>query len=159
MLPSAFTPSSRETKFETGQVMIARIDQAGRFTDANEGFLQGRGLSSRELLGRTYETLSHPEMPACIYVGIWEKLRSGEDVFAYLLTTTKQGERIWELAYLAPNYDAQGRSDGYLVTHRRADPGEIAQIEPFYRKIRKLESHDPDAAPQQDKADAIAHAA
>ncbi len=139
--------------------MIAKIDLQGRFISANEGFLEARGFAGPDLIGQPYDMLSHREMPESVYAQVWRKLRRGDDVFAYLATRAKNGDLVWEMAYLAPSHDAEGTVDGYRVAHRRADPEEIAQIEPFYRKIRKLENDAPGPKTQRETDDTIALAA
>lgn len=125
--------------FRETQAPVVEADLDGRITYANDACLRACGFSEQELLGRPFNRLSHSEMPACVYGEALRKLRLGEEVHAYVVSRARHGEAAWELAHFTPRYDANGRVTGYRALHRPAAVEEVTQIEPFYRKIRKLE--------------------
>lgn len=139
--------------------MAVETDLQGRIASVSEAFAKGRGVSGRELAGEAYEALRHPEMPVSIYAQLWRKLQRGDEVFAYVQTSARGGGCRWELAHFVPRLDAGGAVKGYLAVHRRADAEAVAQIEPFYRKIRALEKDADDAAARRESDNAVAIAA
>jgi hypothetical protein len=63
-----------------------------------------------------------------------------------VVSRARHGEAAWELAHFTPRYDANGSVTGFRALHRPAAVEEVTQIEPFYRKIRKLERAVPAAS-------------
>lgn len=128
-----------ETAFREDNAPVIEADLDGRITHANDACLRACGCSEQELLGRPFSGLSHPEMPICVYGEALRKLRLGEEVHAYVVSRARHGEANWELAHFTPRYDTNGSVTGYRALCRPATVEEVAQIEPFYRKICKLE--------------------
>jgi len=120
--------------------IVCETDLEGRITFVTEGFLRASGFAEAELLGRPHGVLRHPDMPLSIFAQQWEKTRRGEELFLYVQNLAKDGRGYWELAHVAPLFDDRGALAGCRSVRRPADAEEVAQIAPFYRKIRKLEA-------------------
>lgn len=116
-----------------------KADLDGRITFVGEDLLNAGGCGEADLLGRPLSLLFHAEMPECIFAETARKLRNGEQVFAFVVTRAGDGSGCWQLAHFSPLRDDRGRVEGYRAVCRVAQSDEIAQVEPFYRKIRDLE--------------------
>lgn len=119
------------------RVFTADLD--GRITHVGDALLHIGGHSEQDMLGEPLSGLLHAEMPECIFAETGRKLRNGEEVFAFVVFRAGDGGGCWQLAHFSPTCDGRGQVGGYRAVCREAQTEEIAQIEPFYRKIRKLE--------------------
>lgn len=119
--------------------VLSETDFEGRITFVSEGFLRASGFAEADLLGRPHSITRHPDMPRSIFGQLWQKLRAGEEVFLYVQNRTKAGGGYWELVHATPRFDSGGAAAGYRSVRRPADAEEVAQIEPFYRRIRQME--------------------
>lgn len=123
----------------SGDLAVVEADLQGRITFANEVFQHASGFTEAELLGQSDSLTRHPDMPGSIAGQLWQKVRAGEELFFFVQNRAKSGSTYWDLAHVTPRFDARGAVSGYRAVCRPADAEEVAQIEPFYRKIRKLE--------------------
>ena len=58
-------------------------------THPNDVLLNVSGYSERELLGAPHSIMRHPDMPRCIFKLLWETLREGREIFAYVVNRAK----------------------------------------------------------------------
>ena len=171
MLRSSVTPAGRETDPDPAGAAVSETDLEGRISFVNKAFLRTSGFAEAELLGQPHDIINHPDMPRSIFGQMWEKVCRGQEVFLYMQSRAKDGSAYWELAHVAPRLDAQGRVAGCRSVRRQADADEVAEIAPFYRRIRDLEtaaerlpqpstpSPMPPLMPQRETDDGVADAA
>lgn len=111
---------------EVVPVMLMRCDADERFEFANRAYLERRGISLPELLGRPIREIVGEEAYVAIKPYI-DRVLSGEDVrYEISLHYDRFGERRVSVAYV-PERDAQGVVRGWvgsvtdITEHRRAD--------------------------------------
>lgn len=141
---------NEEKKFSDNQLIISKTDKSGKITYGNEVFIEISGYRSEELIHQPHSILRHPDMPKIIFKKLWEDLRSGKEVFAYVKNKTKQGDFYWVLAFVTPSYDHQGNLAEYFSVRRKPKENVVKKIiEPLYEELLSLEKNGGVSASQE----------
>lgn len=139
-------PTGREVSFDEDQIIVSKTDLRGIITYANDVFQQVSGYSEAELLGEPHNILRHPRMPACVFRLLWDTLKSGEEIFAYVLNLAKNGDEYWVFAHVTPSFDARGQIVGYHSNRRVPFADALPKVRALYAQLLALEKAAPDRA-------------
>lgn len=139
-------PTGREVFFDEEQIIVSKTDLRGIITYANDVFQQVSGYSEAELLGQPHNILRHPAMPACVFRLLWDTLKAGEEIFAYVLNLAKNGDEYWVFAHVTPSFDARGEIVGYHSNRRVPFPDALPKVRALYAQLLALEQAAPDRA-------------
>lgn len=131
--------TGKEVVFGADQVIVSKTDAKGIITYANRTFLTVSGYSQAELLGAPHSILRHPDMPRCVFKFLWDNITAGQELFAYVLNKTKQGDHYWVHAHVTPSKDGQGNIIGYHSNRRFPERTSIDKIAPLYAKLLATE--------------------
>lgn len=106
---------SRVVELAPAAVIITDLD--GQIEYVNPRFVTQTGYESAEVEG-TVPGIFLPERAAPeVHHAIWQALRSGNTWSGEFLNQRKDGEPIWEYAYLSPIKDANGMTTHYLAVN------------------------------------------
>lgn len=122
-----------------GELIVSKTDLKGRITYGNRAFNHYSGFTERELIGKQHNIVRHPDMPRAVFQLLWDRLKAGQEVFAFVKNIAKSGSFYWVFANVTPSYDAQGKLLGYFSVRRKPNPDAIAVIQPLYRKMLQAE--------------------
>jgi hypothetical protein len=79
-------------------------------------------------------------MPKAVFKLLWDRIKAGNEVFAYVKNLTKSGKYYWVHAYVTPMYDSStGKIVGYHSVRRSPNKNAINQIVPLYKKMLDAE--------------------
>ncbi len=132
-----------ERTFGENEIIVSKTDPKGRITYANQVFVHVSGYTERELLGKAHNIVRHPDMPRCIFKFLWDTIAQGQEVFAYVLNRSKNGDHYWVFAHVTPTCDGHDRIVGYHSNRRVPPPSGLAAIKEVYRKLLQVErQHD-----------------
>jgi len=137
------SPTGRESRYDTEEIIVSKTDLQGRITYANDVFLRVAGFSEDEIMGQPHNIIRHPEMPHSVFKLLWDTLATGEEIFAYVINMARNGDHYWVLAHVTPSFDASGAITGYHSNRRKPDPQQIEKIQPIYRKLCEIEAAAP----------------
>jgi PAS domain S-box-containing protein len=129
-----------EQFFDDDELIVSKTDTKGCITYANEVFLRVSQFSEQELLGRAHNIIRHPDMPRCVFQLLWERIKRGHEVFAYVINRCKNGDHYWVLAHVTPTYAPGGGIIGYHSNRRVPSREAIDAIVPLYRDLCRIES-------------------
>jgi PAS domain S-box-containing protein len=133
------TPTGRERHFAEDEIIVSKTDLRGIITYANDVFLRVSGYSESELLGAPHSILRHPEMPRCVFKLLWDTIKSGDEIFAYVLNLAKDGSHYWVFAHVTPSYDLSGQHVGYHSNRRVPYPDALEKVRPLYAQLLAVE--------------------
>lgn len=133
------TPTGRERAFGPNEIIVSKTDLTGKITYANDVFVRISGYAERELLGRPHSLIRHPEMPRAVFKLLWDTLREGREVFAYVNNLAADGDHYWVLAHVTPSLGADGRVVGYHSNRRVPGRSAVATVEEIYHRLRREE--------------------
>lgn len=137
-------PSGRERDFASDELIVTKTDSTGRITYANDVFIRVSGFSECELLGQPHSMIRHPDMPRAVFKLLWDRLKAGEEVFAYVVNLAKNGDHYWVLAHVSPDFAADGAVSGFHSSRRCPTRQAIEAVRPVYQKLKSIESQNAD---------------
>ncbi|TAK47317.1 MAG: PAS domain S-box protein [Xanthobacteraceae bacterium] len=139
------TPSltGNERRFRNDEIIVSKTDLKGRITYCNDVFIRISGYSEKELIGQPHSIIRHPAMPRCVFKLLWDTIAKGDEVFAYVLNLSKNGDHYWVFAHVTPDVDYAGAIMGYHSSRRSPDDRAIAAIRPLYDALLAEEARHP----------------
>jgi aerotaxis receptor len=142
-----------ERRLSDTELFFSTTDSKGVITAGNRVFETVSGYPLDELIGRAHNVVRHPDMPRAVFQLLWDTIRAGDPVAAYVQNQTKDGAYYWVLASVVPI------ADGYLSV-RLAPGGEhFAIAKTLYRELVALERKTEGADVRQRKASITASVA
>ncbi len=117
------------------EIIVSKTDFQGRITYANEVFLRVAEYTETELLYKPHSIIRHPEMPRCVFKLLWDTIKAGKEIFAYVLNRARSGNHYWVLAHVTPTRDAAGRIIGFHSNRRKPRATALKKIQPIYQLL------------------------
>jgi PAS domain S-box-containing protein len=145
--PATVQLTKHERTFPEDDVIVSKTDLKGKITYVNRTFIQVSGYSEEELLGQPHNIIRHPDMPRCVFKLMWDTLEAKQEIFAYVVNLSKNGDHYWVFAHVTPSFDAAGQAVGYHSNRRVPDRRGVELFEDVYRRLRSEETKH--ANPQQ----------
>lgn len=132
--------SGRERSFPPDEIIVSKTDPQGRLTYVNDIFLEVAGYTEAELIGKPHNIIRHPAMPRSVFRLLWETVRTGREIFAYVNNRAKNGDHYWVLAHITPNVAPDGAIAGYHSNRRVPRRDVLTVIEPLYDRLLAAEA-------------------
>jgi PAS domain S-box-containing protein len=134
------SPNNFENVLPENEIIVSKTDTKGVITYVNEGFMHLAKYKEFELLGRPHNMIRHPDMPKVIFKLLWDYIKSGKEINAYVKNLSKDGSYYWVFANVTPSYDKNGRIIGYYSVRRKPKKETINSIiAPLYKKLIEAE--------------------
>lgn len=131
--------AGNELTFGDDEFIVSKTNLQGRIVYGNDLFIKISGYEEEELLDKPHNILRHPDMPALIFTLLWEKIRKGEEIFAYVKNKTKQGDFYWVFAHVTASLDSSGQIIGYHSVRRHPTKEALSVIKPLYTDLLRTE--------------------
>ncbi len=132
----------KEVFFERDELIVSKTDLKGKLTYTNDIFLKIAGYTEEEVIGKQHNVIRNPNMPRVIFKVLWDSIMAGNEIFAYVVNSTKNGDHYWVLAHVTPSF-RDGVVVGYHSTRRVPNPDTIKNvIEPLYGSLKNIEDTD-----------------
>ncbi len=126
-------PATGEAPFSLDEVFFSRTDARGVIEAGNYVFRRVAGYDWAEILGAPHKIIRHPDMPRAVFWLLWDRIRRGEPIGAYVKNRARDGLYYWVYAVVAP------AGDGYLSARIKPSSDLLALIEAEYAALRALE--------------------
>ncbi len=128
--------SGNTATFEPHEIIVSKTDLKGRLTYTNRVFMRLAGYDEHNLLGQPHSIIRHPDMPRCVFKLLWDTIAAGEEIFAYVVNRSRNGDHYWVLAHVTPSFSASGEIDGYHSNRRVPDMKIVNDtIAPLYKQL------------------------
>ncbi len=121
-------------------LIVSKTDLKGKLTYANSAFLDIAGYQLKDVLGEPHSMIRNDAMPRCIFKLLWEKISSGNEIFAYVVNATKFDDYYWVLAHVTASRDASGAIVGYHSNRRKPSPTAVSEIKKLYGALVEEEN-------------------
>ncbi len=131
--------STYEKVMQEDDFIVSKTDKKGRITYCNEIFMDMAGASEEELLGKPHNVVRHPDMPRAVFKLLWDRVQSGEEIFAYVKNKSFDGGYYWVYANVTPSYDEYQNIIGYYSVRIKPNSRALDIIKPIYEKMLTLE--------------------
>ncbi len=119
--------------------IVSKTDLKGRITYVNKIFMVMGEYSEKELLGKPHSIIRHPDMPKAVFKLLWEMVQADDEIFAFVLNKTKNGNDYWVYANVTPSKDKNRRTIGYYSVRRMPNPAALQIIKPLYSQMLNAE--------------------
>ncbi|MBE0692881.1 MAG: PAS domain-containing protein [Aquamicrobium sp.] len=116
------------------ELFFSRTDTRGRILAGNDVFQRVSQYSWEEMTDRPHNIVRHPDMPRAVFFLLWERIRSGLPVGAYVKNRSKDGRHYWVYAVVTPV------EDGYLSVRLKPTSALFAAASGLYAAIRAQEN-------------------
>lgn len=138
-------PTGQERTFSADELIVSKTDHRGVITYANDVFLRVSGYAMGDVVGQPHNLIRHPDMPRAVFQLLWETLRAGRELFAYIDNLASDGAHYWVLAHVTPSYGPGGKVTGYHSNRRKPSPRAVDRIRPLYDRLLAEERKHPNA--------------
>jgi hypothetical protein len=91
--------------------------------------------SEAELLGKPHNIVRHPDMPKAVFKLLWDRIKNKQEIFAYVVNKTKNGNEYWVYANVTASVDANGKVIGYYSVRRMPKQSALDVIIPLYKQM------------------------
>lgn len=128
-----------ELKFNENEIIVSKTDTTGKITYGNELFLKLAGYAEKDILHKPHNIVRHPDMPKIIFKLLWDTLKQGKEIYAYVVNKSKGGDYYWVFANVTPSYDNSGKVVGYYSVRRKPTEKALNIIKPLYKQLLNAE--------------------
>jgi len=132
-------PTDNEITVTPVDIVVSKADEDGDIIYANPIFYKLSGYSKKELTNAPHSILRHPDMPKIVFKYLWDELKKGNEVNAFVKNITKDGSFYWVIAYVRPAVNSDGSLRNYVSTRKTMSSNARKVIEPLYKKLLDLE--------------------
>lgn len=133
-------PTGFERTLGEDELIVSKTDLSGRITYCNRVFRRIADYTEDELLGAPHSIVRHPDMPRCVFKLLWDTIRAGQEVFAYVVNLCKNGEHYWVFAHVTPSFDRSGAIIGFHSNRRAPDRAAVEAARALYAALLAEES-------------------
>ena len=112
-------PNNHEKKLGDNDFIVSKTDTTGKITYANRIFMEIAGYPESELLGVQHNIIRHPDMPRGVFRFMWDTLKKGDEFFGFAKNLCADGGFYWVFANITPDYDKNGKLQGYYSVRRK----------------------------------------
>ena len=134
------TPVDREVQWNKKQTIVSKIDLFGNILSVNDAFEDVSGYLEHEIKGKSFDVLSHPEMPTVINKLLWENVKNEKRFFCIVKNLAKSGRYYWVLVDFEYVKESNGNVVSYIYRNKDISQSVIANhIQPLYRKLHLIE--------------------
>lgn len=121
------------------ELIVSKTNLKGHITYANDIFCEIADYELSEVLGQPHSVVRHPSMPRTIFYMLWEALKNGREIFAYVVNRGNLGDHYWVLAHVTPSYNESGEIVGYHSNRRKPSEAALVVIKQLYKELLAVE--------------------
>lgn len=96
-------------------IIISRTDLEGKIIEVSEAFCKVSGYKKEQLVGKMHRILRHPDMPASLFVKLWNTITKNETWHGEIKNRSKNGTPYWVDTLIYPMTDDLGNTIGYTA--------------------------------------------
>ncbi|MDI6402776.1 PAS domain-containing protein [Balneolaceae bacterium ANBcel3] len=123
----------KERLFRMEELFFSTTDSKGVITFANEVFTRISGYTEKELIGQPHNIIRHPDMPRAVFFLLWDYIKKGEPMAAYVKNKAKDGSHYWVMALVFPH------REGYLSIRLKPGSDLFKEVKKIYKKTLTYE--------------------
>lgn len=129
----------KEIFLKKGSLITSKTDLSGKIVYANDDFLNYAGYSVKDILYKPHNIVRHEDMPKTVFKFLWDYIKKGEEIFAFVKNKSKNGDFYWVFANVTPSFDMQDKMIGYYSVRRQPNPKAMPPILSLYDELLKAE--------------------
>lgn len=126
-LPLSITGNNDEETYGIEELFFSRTDERGVIQSYNDTFERIAGFAPGELMGAPHKLVRHGDVPKAVFWLLWNGLKAGVPVGAYVKNRTKSGKYYWVYAVASPI------TGGFLSVRMKPTSALFAQVQELYK--------------------------
>lgn len=95
-------PTLSESPFGFEELFFSTTDPRGVITFGNDVFVRVSAYDKEVLTGAPHSIIRHPDMPRAVFKLLWDTIKAGEPIAAYVKNMAANGNYYWVLAFVFP---------------------------------------------------------
>lgn len=132
--------TGHERTFDPDEIIVSKTDLTGKITYGNRTFFKLAGIEEKDCLGVQHNLIRHPDMPRAVFNLLWQTIQGGDEIFAYVVNRSKNGDHYWVFAHVTPSRDSSGNIVGYHSNRRVPNRRVVEEhIVPLYKTLLEVE--------------------
>lgn len=131
--------NNMEHTFDSDVILVSKTDLKGNITYANQDFIDMVGFSEKELIGKPHNIIRHQNMPKAVFKLLWDTIKTGQEINAYVVNKCKDGGFYWVFANVVASVNIHGKTLGYHSTRHKPKKEALDIIVPLYEELLELE--------------------
>ena len=115
-----------ESRFEFNELFFSRTDESGIIKFGNSVFQRVSVYEWDELLNKPHKIIRNPDTPRAVFRLLWDSIKSGSPIGAYVKNRAKDGRYYWVFAIVTPVEGGYGKGKpqrGRCQAHARQSLG------------------------------------
>lgn len=133
-------PTNVEKVMRENDFIVSKTDTTGVLTYCNQIFMEFAKYEEHELLGQQHNIVRHPDMPRCVFKLLWDTVKQGKEINAYVKNMAKDGSYYWVDANITPVVNDKGELQGYYSVRRKPDSVRLNKVKKLYKTLLDEES-------------------
>ncbi len=128
-------PQTGESPFGLNEVFFSRTDERGVIQAANYIFRRVAHYDWDEILGAPHNIVRHEDMPKAVFWLLWDTIKRGEPIGAYVKNKAKDGLYYWVFATVMPC------PGGFLSARIKPSSAMFERIQEGYATLLEAENN------------------
>lgn len=126
-------PLNQESTFDISEMFFSRTDRKGVIQFGNSVFARVSGYDLSDMVGKPHNLIRHPDMPRAVFKLLWDTIKAGRPIAAYVKNLSSSGRYYWVLALVNP-------SDDHFVSVRIKPTSDLfIAVQDTYKKVLDYE--------------------
>lgn len=125
-----------EAEFGFDELFFSRTDASGLIQSGNSVFQRVAAYDWDELDGKPHKIVRHPDTPRAVFWALWDCIKQGRPIGAYVKNKAKDGRSYWVFAIVTP---VEG---GYLSVRLKPSSPLFAVVAQEYATLAGAERRD-----------------
>lgn len=126
-------PVDGERAFSLDELFFSTTDERGVIRSGNAVFARVSGYPLAELCGRPHSLVRHPDMPRVVFKLLWDYLKAGKTIAAYVKNMAADGRHYWVIA------TAASIDGGYISVRFKPSSPIFPKIAAVYGELLEIE--------------------
>lgn len=119
----------QEEAYGIEELFFSRTDERGVIQSFNDTFQRIAGFDAEALQGAPHKLVRHGDMPKAVFWLLWNGLKAGVPVGAYVKNRTKSGKYYWVYAVASPI------DGGFLSVRMKPSSPLFEQVQTLYEAV------------------------
>lgn len=126
-------PTDEEVDFSFEELFFSRTDERGIILSGNSVFQRISHYSWDEILNKPHKLIRHDDMPKAVFWLLWDTIKKGQPIGAYVKNRAKDGRHYWVFAMVTPI------DGGYLSVRLKPGSELFHTVKAAYAELRAME--------------------
>lgn len=133
-------PIDEEIILDNIKYIESSTDLKGIITNVNDYFIEISGYTRKELIGKSHNTIRHPDMPKIIFKILWDRLKKEQNINLIIKNLAKDGRYYIVFTHFDFLRDINTKKvEGYTAYRKNISKDVADIIIPLYKKLTQIE--------------------